>query len=276
MGGQVAIVTGASRGLGRGIARSLGSAAMTVYVTGRDGSGLSRAVEEIEALGGTGIAFPCDHGDDAQVEALFQRVRIDHGRLDLLVNNAAAVYHEEIGRAGRFWEKDPKLADMIVVGLRSAYVATWHAMPLMIATGRSLIANISFYGAVTNFAGPAYGAAKAGTDKMTHDMAIDAVDTETAIVSIWPGYVRTDESKAIPDEYFPEDLRAILPEFESPEFTGLVIAALLSDPWMKGYSGQALIGAELARKYSIQDLDGKQPRDWCAQLGRPATYFTAS
>jgi len=272
---QVALVTGASRGVGRGTARALGSKGMTVYVTGRSAEGLASAVGEIDRMGGRGVAIVCDHADDAQVKAAIERIEAEAGKLDLLVNNAAAVYGEELGKPGPFWEKDLKLADMIVVGLRSDYVAAYYAAPLMIRTGAALIANISFYGAVSYFVGPAYGAAKAGTDKMVHDMAIDFADTDVSIVSFWPGFVRTDETKAIPDEYFPEKLRAILPEFETPEFTGLVIAALLNDPRRKALSGRALIGAELGRDYGIKDLDGKQPRDWTDTMGRPQRFFVA-
>lgn len=270
---RVALVTGASKGVGRGTARALGAAGMTVYLTARSKDALEAAAAEVDAAGGKGIALTCDHGDDDQVKAVFDRIEADAGRLDLLVNNAAAVYGEELGKPGPFWEKSLKLADMIVIGLRSDYVAAYYAAPLMIRTGSSLIANISFYGASSYFVGPAYGAAKAGTDKMVHDMAIDFAPTDLSIVSYWPGYVRTDESKAIPDEYFPDGLRAILPEFETPEFTGMVIAALLEDPERKALSGQALIGAELALKYGIRDLDGKQPKSWAAEMGRPLSFF---
>jgi len=272
----IAIVTGASRGVGRGVARALGAKGMTVYVTGRRRETLQAAAEEVTRAGGKGIAVQCDHRNDAEVKALFEQVGRDAGRLDLLVNNAAAVYPELLGAPGGFWEKDLKLVDMIVTGLRSDYVASYYAAPLMIASGRSLIVNISFYGAVSYFVGPAYGAAKAGTDKMTHDMAIDLKETPVSIVSLWPGYVRTDESKAIPDDMFPPELRAILPEFETPEFTGLVIAALAADPKLKSYSGRALIGADLGRTYGIKDIDGKQPRNWVDVMGSPASYFVRS
>ena len=271
---RVAIVTGSSKGVGRGTARALGSKGFTVYLTGRTIGGLEACAAEVNERGGKAVVVECDHSDDAQVRALFERVEREAGRLDLLVNNAASV-HEDLARPAAFWEKDLKLIDMVQVGLRSDYVAAFCAAPLMIRTGKSLIANISFYGAVSYFVGPAYGAAKAGTDKMTHDMAIDFAPTEVAICSIWPGYVRTDELKAIPEEHFPPEVRAILPEFETPEFTGLVIAALLDDPELKSLSGRALIGAELGRRYGIRDLDGKQPRDWTDVMGRPATYFVA-
>jgi NAD(P)-dependent dehydrogenase (short-subunit alcohol dehydrogenase family) len=272
----VALVTGASKGVGRGAARALGSKGMIVYLTARSEEALNAAAAEVTAAGGTGIAIVCDHRDDAQVKAVFERIEREQGRLDLLVNNAAAVYGQELATPGAFWDKDLKLADMLVVGLRSDYVAAYYAAPLMIRTGATLIANISFYGASSYFCGPAYGAAKAGTDKMVHDMAIDFAETDVSIVSYWPGYVRTDESKMIPDEYFPEPLRAMLPEFETPEFTGLVIAGLLADPERKALSGKALIGAELGVKYGIKDIDGKQPRSWSDAMGAPLTFFAAA
>jgi NAD(P)-dependent dehydrogenase (short-subunit alcohol dehydrogenase family) len=164
---------------------------------------------------------------------------------------------------------------MIDLGLRSNYVASYHAAPLLIRTGASLIASISFYGAVSYFVGPAYGAAKAGTDKMMADMAADLRPHGVAAVSVWPGFVRTDESRATPEDQFPPHIRAILPDFESPEFTGLVIAALLGDPERMALSGRALIGAELGRRYGIRDIDGKQPRDWTETMGRPRDIFMA-
>lgn len=275
MSKTTALVTGASKGVGRGAARALGSKGMTVYLTGRTKEGLEACAKEVDAAGGRGIAVVCDHGDDAQVKAVIDRIEKEAGRLDLLINNAAAVYGEELGKPGAFWEKDLKLADMITVGLRSDYVAAYYAAPLMIRTGASLIANISFYGAVSYFVGPAYGAAKAGTDKMVHDMAIDFADTDVSVVSYWPGYVRTDESKAIPEEYFPDEFRALIPLMETPEFTGLVIAGVLADPNRKALSGKALVGAEMAEKYGIKDINGKQPPSWTKQMGSPQTYFVA-
>lgn len=272
MSDLVALVTGASRGLGRGIARGLGSLGMTVYLTGRSADELSDAAREVDAAGGKGIPLVCDHGDDSQVANVFARITAEAGKLDLLVNNAAAV-HPNLTAPGGFWEKDLALADMITIGLRSDYVAAWHAVPLMLKTGGGLIANISFYGAASYFVGPAYGAAKAGTDKMVHDMAQDLAGRDLSIVSFWPGYVMTDRMKAVPPDMLPEAIRAILPEFESPEFSGLVLAALHADPDRLALSGKALIGAELARGYGIRDLDGKQPRDWTAVLGRPLAFF---
>ncbi len=169
-----AVVTGASRGLGRGIARGLGSRGATVYLTGRSiGGTLEQAAGEVDARGGHGVPIVCDHRNDEQVRALFARVAAENGPPDILVNNAAAVYPDALLAPGGFWEKPLRLVDMIDVGLRSNYVASYYAAPLMVAAKRGLIVNISFYGAVSYFHGAAYGAAKAGTDKMLGDMAID-------------------------------------------------------------------------------------------------------
>ncbi len=270
----IAVVTGATRGLGRGIARGFASKGATICITGRNEADLAAASEEIAAAGGKALAIVCDHTDDAQVAALFDQVKRDLGGLDILVNNAAAVYPELLIAPGGFWEKPLKLVDMIDVGLRSNYVAAWHAAPLMIAAGKGLIASISFYGAVSYFHGAAYGAAKAGTDKMMADMAVDLAPHGVAAIALWPGFILTDAVRAMPPEHIPEDLRAMLPLWETPEFTGLVIDALYYDPGLMGLSGQALIGAELGERYSIKDSDGKQPISYRANMGAPAKPFT--
>jgi NAD(P)-dependent dehydrogenase (short-subunit alcohol dehydrogenase family) len=272
----VVVVTGASRGLGRGIARGFGSKGATVYLTGRavDGA-LEAAAAEVDAQGGRGVPVRCDHRDDAQVRALFARVRTESQSLDILVNNAAAVYPGDLLAPGGFWEKPLRLVDMIEVGLRSNYVASYYAAPLMVEAKRGMIANISFYGAVCYFHGAAYGAAKAGTDKMTHDMAVDLAPHGVAVVSYWPGFIMTDELVRMPPEKVPDDLRAMLPQFEKPEFSALVIDALYRDPDLRELSGKALIGAELGVKYGIKDLDGKQPISYRQAMGSPAQQFRA-
>ncbi len=270
----VAVVTGATRGLGRGIARGLASKGATVCVTGRNTAELAAVSEEIAAAGGKALAIACDHTDDEQVAAVFAQVKRDLGGLDILVNNAAAVYPELLIAPGGFWEKPLKMVDMIDVGLRSNYVAAWHAAPLMIAAGKGLIVSISFYGAVSYFHGAAYGAAKAGTDKMMADMAVDLAPHGVAAVALWPGFILTDAVRAMPPEHIPDDLLAMLPLWETPEFTGLVIEALYRDPGLMALSGEALIGAELGERYEIKDTDGKQPISYRANMGAPAKPFT--
>lgn len=273
---NVAVVTGASGGLGRGIARAFGSRGFTVYLTGRTTEALEKAAAEVTENGGRGIVVTCNHAVDAEVKALFERVRAESGRLDILVNNAAAVYPRELTAAGGFWEKDLKLVDMINVGLRSNYVAAYYAAPLMIETGAALIAHISFYGAVSYFHGAAYGAAKAGTDKMNFDMAVDLRSHNVASVSIWPGFVLTDIFKTVPHEHLPPDVRASLPNFETPEFSGIVIEHLWRSPERMSLSGKTLIGAELGERFGIKDIDGKQPITYRQKLGQPVDFLLPS
>jgi NAD(P)-dependent dehydrogenase (short-subunit alcohol dehydrogenase family) len=273
MSNNIAVVTGASRGLGRGIARALGGRGFTVYVTGRSAGELDKAAAEVTAAGGRGVAARCDHGSDEEVKALFDRVRTESGRLDILVNNAAAVHPQDLATPGPFWQKPLQLVDMIDVGLRSNYVAAYHAAPLLIDTGAGLMAHISFYGAVSYFHGPAYGAAKAGTDKMSFDMAVDLRPHNVASVAIWPGFILSDMLKSFPRERLPPNVAAQLPNFETPEFTGLVIERLWRDPERMTLSGEALIGAELGRHYGVKDLDGKQPMTYAEPMGKPSGRF---
>lgn len=267
------VVTGATRGLGRGIARGFAKAGVTVAVTGRDSAALAEVASEITAKGGEAMTLQCDHRDDSQVERAFAQIaEKTDGRIDLLVNNAAAVYGQDLVAPGPFWEKPLKLVDMIDVGLRSSYVASYYAAPLMVKAGKGLIANISFYGARSYFHGPAYGAAKAGTDKMTSDMAIDFQDSGVSVVSFWPGFILTDAVRALPPEMIPEDLKQMMPLWETPEFSAAVLGALLDDPDVATYSGKAVIGAELAERYGIKDSDGKQPISYRSSMGDPLEF----
>ena len=275
------LVTGASKGLGRGMARGFGKTGATVYLTSRASSQdeLARVAEEVAAAGGRAVTVAVDHADSDQVGALMEAIKADTGRLDILVNNAAIV-HPQLATPGSFWEKPIELGDMIEVPLHAAYITAWHAAPLMVAQGSGLIANISFYGAVSYHYGPAYGAAKAGTDKMTFDMASELAPHGVACVSIWPGLIYTDMLadfvETAPPEHVPDWLKAQLPDFEKPEFTALVIDALHSDPDLMRDTGQALIGAELGTRYGIADIDGKRPKSYRDSMGSPIAFFPAA
>ncbi|MEZ0357962.1 SDR family NAD(P)-dependent oxidoreductase [Mycobacterium sp. SA01] len=261
----IAVVTGASRGAGAGIARALGSHGCTVYVTGRSRDGgastqkgtIDETAARVTEAGGTGIAVAVDHGDDTQVEALFGQIRRDHGRVDILVNNAAIIRDEMMGRT-KFWDEPINVIDTLDVGLRSSYVATVYAAPLMIPQGKGLVAFSSSSGAVHYAFGPAYGVPKAGTDKMAADMAVDFREFGVAAVSIWMGSLLTDRVRKIIARN-PEKFGHILDSAETPELTGHVIWALYNDPDLMGVSGRTLIGAELAALYGICDEDGRQP-----------------
>lgn len=276
MADPVALVTGASRGAGKGIARALAAKGYTVYVTGRSadrtdaavGGTLAQTAAEIESAGGRAVAVGCDHRDDAQVKAVFDRIAADSGRLDILVNNAAYLPDATATDDG-FWNKPLEMADLITVGLRSHYVASFYAAPLMIAQGRGLIVNTGYYGAVCYFHGPAYGAQKAGADKMAADMAKELRPHGVAALSIWMGNLRTERTLAYLSSLPQERQDAVMGGMETPDFTGLVIAALYADPALFELTGQALIGAELARRYRIVDLDGTQPPSFRDRMGGP-------
>jgi NAD(P)-dependent dehydrogenase (short-subunit alcohol dehydrogenase family) len=266
MTAPIAVVTGATRGAGKGIALALGTAGMTVYVTGRSQAGgdseyggtVAETARLIDEAGGHGIAVPVDHADDEQVAELFARVEKDHGRLDLLVNNAAKV----LASSAKFWERPLETVDLITVGLRSHYVASYYAAPLLIANGRGLIVNTGHYGAVSYHVGPAYGAQKAGADKMAADMAKELRPHKVAAVSIWMGGLDTERVRAL----LPA---AALAGRETPQFTGRVIAALYASSGLLGYSGRAMIGAELGAELGVTDLDGSSPRSARHTLGAP-------
>ncbi|MCI4592199.1 SDR family NAD(P)-dependent oxidoreductase [Sphingobium sp. BYY-5] len=262
----VAIVTGASRGAGRGIAIALGSYGCTVYVTGRSEKAgdhslpgtIWETADAVTQAGGKGIAVRIDHADDSQVESLFSQVSETEGRLDILVNNACAL-HDDLTAPGNFWEKPLGIVEMLNVGLRSAYVASFHAAPLMVAKRHGLITFTSASGAAHYSFGPAYGAHKAGLDKFAADMAVDLWPFNVAALSIWMGALLTDRLRMViasdPIKY--KDLEAAT---ETPEFTGHAIWALYSDPGLMDMSGQTVIGAEMAVKYGFADREGRQPR----------------
>jgi NAD(P)-dependent dehydrogenase (short-subunit alcohol dehydrogenase family) len=263
--GPVALVTGGSRGAGAGIAHALGSHGCTVYVTGRtEKSGeaalagtIHETAQRVTEAGGTGIAVRVDHGDDEQVKALFERIGREQGRLDILVNNAAIIRDEMMGRT-KFWEEPLNVVDTLNVGLRSSYVATVYAAPLMLPQRNGLVVFTSSSGAVHYAFGPAYGVPKAGTDKMAADMALDFKEFGIAAVSIWMGSLLTDRVRAIIASN-PEKFGRILDTAETPELTGHVIWALYNDPELMELTGQTLIGAELAVKYGIKDEGDRQP-----------------
>lgn len=262
----VAVVTGASRGAGRGIATALLAAGWRVYLTGRTITATSRD----EAAGG--ISVRVDHRDDAAVGALFERVAYECGALDLLVNNAAAI-SDQLTSPKPFWEKPVELGDVLDVGLRSAYVASWHAAPLMVRNGRGLIAFTSSPGSVCYMHGPAYGAQKAGVDKLAADMAVDFEGTGVATASIWMGILLTEKLTSAFDGH-PDALAETAEHAETPEFTGYLIDALWRDPELAALSGRTLIGAELATRYGITDVDGRRPPSHRAALGAPRTPST--
>ncbi len=277
---KVALVTGASRGAGRGIARGFGELGYTVYVTGRtvapgdakgwDGTVLPGTVAEtaaeVTAAGGKGIAVMCDHADDAQVAALFERIEREQGHLDVLVNNATYIHHQLIEKKP-FWEKELDAVKILDVGLRSAYVASWHAARMMVKRGSGVIAFGSSFGGSCYMHGPAYGAQKAGVDKFAHDMEHDLRGTGVTTVSIWMGPLVTERS-LIAQKTNPEQYEGFIDAAENPEFTAHIIDAISKAPNRDELSGQTLIGAEIARELGVTDR-GREKPSYRDMLGNP-------
>lgn len=261
--GRVAIVTGASRGIGRGCAVGLGARGATVYCTARRSSdsqppepgSVEAVAAEVDSVGGRGIAVACDHRDDEAVEALFARVGREAQRLDVLVNNAFII-PDELTSGKPFWEVPlSNWDDMIDVGTRSAYAASRLAAPIMIEQGHGLIANISSSGAAEYAWHVAYGVGKAALDRMTADMAHELRRHGVSVVSMWPGLVLTERNEANRGRVKGLDFSRA----ESLYFTGRAIAALAADEKCLERSGRALVSRELADEFGFTDIDGGLP-----------------
>ncbi|XP_038070036.1 dehydrogenase/reductase SDR family member 1-like isoform X2 [Patiria miniata] len=256
--GKVCLVTGASRGIGRGIALQLGEAGATVYITGRtlkpksdDTSEKQRSLlntaEEIEARGGKCTPVQCDHSDDEQV------------------NNAYAGVKDIMDNMGKpFWETPSSVWDSVNnVGLRGHYIATWHAAKMMAPVKQGLIVNISSAGGIGYLFNVAYGVGKAGCDRMAADCAIELRKHNVACISLWPGAVKTEmfQEFSASDKFksMATGLQVAFENGESVEYAGKAIVHLLQDKNIMKKSGRVLLTAELAGEYGFQDIDGTSP-----------------
>ena len=273
MAGQVALVTGATRGLGKGIATGLGEAGATVYITGRSlerlGEGsLIETQEAVEAAGGICIPVQVDHGDDEQVRSLFDRIQQEQGKLDLLVNNVYAGVQALAKANGKpFWESEPDFWDACNnVGLRSHYVTSVYAARMMSQRQQGLICTISSWGGLSYIFGVPYGAGKSACDRLAADMAKELEPYHITSIALWPGIVGTEHITRFVAEMGENDggdrSTASIKEkynWETPLLTGRVIAALAADPNVSRYRGRVKIVAELAQKYGLVDQDGNRP-----------------
>jgi NAD(P)-dependent dehydrogenase (short-subunit alcohol dehydrogenase family) len=274
--GKIAVVTGASRGMGKGIALALAEQGATVYVTGRTVTAgthplpgtVGETAAECDRRGGRGIAVQVDHANDAEVAALFAQVAREQGRLDILVNNAIAI-PAELTQPGAFWDKPLANWEMIDVGLRSNFVAAWHAAKIMVPQKSGLIVAISGYVGVTYTYNVIFGTCKSATDRMARDLAIELKPHNVASLSLWQGFTYTERAQ--------ENLKKVAGMSSqlnsaagcSVEFPGRIIAALAQDPHIMQRSGGTFIAAELAQEYDITDIDGRVIPSLRAERGAP-------
>lgn len=243
------MVTGASRGVGRGVAIALADAGFQVHATGR-----SIATADLPA---NIQRIPCDHTDDVQTQRAFDLLTANGQQLDILVNSAWGGY-ERMVEDGQFtwplpfWEQPMhRWHSMLDAGVRAGFVCSSHAAKMMLPRRCGLIVNISFWAARKYIGNAIYGISKAATDKMTADIAYELRPHGITAISLYPGLVRTEAVLAA--GVFD------LSNSESPEFIGRVIAALWRDPKLEDRSGQALVAAAVAAELGVADIDGKRP-----------------
>jgi NAD(P)-dependent dehydrogenase (short-subunit alcohol dehydrogenase family) len=278
--GRVAVVTGGSRGAGRGIAIELGAAGATVYVTGRSVRGapapgyermlgnlgmdampgtIDDTAEEVERLGGTAIPVRCDHTDERDVRALFARVERDHGRLDLLVNNAWGAHQDRIG-AEPFWEQPlSHWEGMFERGVRNHILSSAAAAPMLVRQRHGLIVTVTFWDRWRYAGSFFYDLAKAAMNRLAFGTAHDLRPHGVASVAVSPGWMRTEIILAAygTDEARWREVPA-LARTETPRYVGRAVVALATDPRVMARSGQVLRVGDLARDYGFTDVDGRQ------------------
>ncbi|XP_037642271.1 dehydrogenase/reductase SDR family member 1 [Sebastes umbrosus] len=269
LSGWVCVVTGASRGIGRGIALQLSEAGATVYITGRQEKTLKETAAQVKERGGNCVPVICDSTKDEDIKDLFERIKREQdGRLDVLVNNAYAGVQAIFENMGtKFWEIDPSMWDSINnTGLRGHYFFSVYASRMMVAQGRGLIITISSIGGLRYLFNVPYGVGKAACDRLAADMAVELKSRGVASVSLWPGAVRTELVSQLVLEKAPEGadtkVRDMFANGETTEVSGMCIVNLAKDKHLMSMTGKVLMTCDLARRYGIKDVDGRNVADY--------------
>ena len=296
LAGKICIVTGATRGLGKGIALQLGEKGAKVYITGRTldppkgskvGGSLSETAEGIKARGGDCIPVQCDHSKDEEIERLFEQVKRENdGQLDILVNNAYSAVNAIFNNIDvKFWDQPTSMWDTVNnVGLRNHYICSVYAARMMVPRKRGLIVNLSSPGGLRFLFNTAYGIGKEACDRMAADCGHELYSSNVAFVSLWPGPVGTEELmaslgdntiKPIPKQAMPPGMkdssrariRGMFEGGETPEFAGQCIAALATDPNLMKKSGKIVLTCDIGTEHGLRDKDGHIPMDICSIKG---------
>lgn len=271
MKGQVCVVTGASRGIGRGIALQLCQAGATVYITGRHMDTLRATAQEAQSLGGRCVPVVCDSSQESEVKSLFEQVaREQQGRLDVLVNNAYAGVQAIMNTMSKsFWEVPASIWDDINdVGLRGHYLCSVYGARLMVPAGKGLIVVVSSAGGLQHMFSVAYGVGKAACDRLAADCAHELRCHGVSYVSLWPGLVQTELVKEFmakndqPKDPLFKKMKPLLSSAETTEMSGKCVVALATDPNILSLSGKVLPSCDLARRYGLQDVDGRPVQDY--------------
>jgi len=262
---RVCVVTGSTRGIGRGTAVALGEQGATVYITGRtsgDADPEARTIQgtaaAVDAAGGVAVPVQVDHGNDDEIKALFDHVAEGHGRIDLLVNNVYKI-PDPPAWGGGFWDHPIQIwDDQVGIGLRAHYVASWHAAPLIFEAGPgSLIVNVSSPGGESYHFSSSYGAGKAGLDRLTADMAIELEPKGVAAVTLYPGSVATE---------FILEARGEAPEAQTPLLVGRSVAALAQADDLMSRSGSIQWVEDLVDEFDLYDELGNRPPGYAKRV----------
>lgn len=290
LAGKVCLVTGATRGIGKGIALQLAEKGAKVYITGRTldppkdsevGGSLRDTAQEIEARGGHCVLVQCDHSNDSDLESLFEQIkRENEGQLDILVNNAFSAVNILADQMNvKFWEQSPAVWDDInKVGLRNHYICAVYAARLMVPKKRGLIVNISSGAGLRYSVNVAFGIGKEACDRMAADCAVELQEHNVAFVSLWPGMVGTElvfsklrenlinpisdtDLPMPPSMKSPKKMLEFFEKAETPELSGQCIAAIATDQDLMKMSGKILMTSDLARRYNLKDAEGHEPID---------------
>merc|ERR1712110_913521 len=251
--GKVCLVTGAARGIGRGIALQLGQAGATVYITGRTKKNLDDCAEEIKARGGVPVTVQMDHGVDSDVENLFEKIKTEqNGKLDVLVNNAYAGVNTIFTNTGRkFWDTDPvNTWDMINgVGLRGHYICTTLASRMMVPQQQGLIVNVSSSGGLKYLFNVAYGVGKAACDRMAADCGFELKKSGVSMVSLWPGPVKTEFITEHMTSNTDNAMAKVFEKGETIEFAGKAVVHLAADKNIMARTGKIINTADIGREF---------------------------